>query len=134
MLALRKSYVVPVQTTSHRLTGLNYFLVVSATGALAAAVSATTGAAGVSTFGASTTGESVFAASLVSPSLLQATKATETIANAKITFFIFLFCLIFKNYNFQLIPGPVKGNPSFFSFFFRCFGLQMINNRINITG
>lgn len=133
MLVLRKSYVVPVKTTSHRLTGLNYFLVVSATGALAA-VSATTGAAGESTFGASTAGESVFAASLVSPSLLQATKATETIANAKITFFIFLFCLIFKNYNFQLIPGPAKGNPTFFSFFFRCFGLQMIDKRINITG
>lgn len=133
MLVLRKSYVVPVKTTSHRLTGLNYFLVVSATGALAA-VSATAGAAGVSTTAGATAGESVFAASLVSPSLLQATKATETIANAKITFFIFLFCLIFKNYNFQLIPGLVKGNPTFFSFFFRCFGLQMIDKRINITG
>lgn len=85
-----KSYEVPVKTTSYLLTGCNYFLVESATGAFAAAVSVTTGAAGLSTFGVSTTGESAFGVSVVS-ALLHATKATETIANAKITFFIFGF-------------------------------------------
>lgn len=30
------------------------------------------------------------------------------------------------------IPGSAKGNPSFFNFFFRCFGLPISNNRINI--
>lgn len=30
------------------------------------------------------------------------------------------------------IPGSVKGNPVFFNFFFRCFGLPISNNRINI--
>lgn len=30
------------------------------------------------------------------------------------------------------IPGSEKGNPSFFNFFFRCFGLPISNNRINI--
>ncbi len=30
------------------------------------------------------------------------------------------------------IPGSGKGNPTYFNFFFRCFGLQTCNNRINI--
>lgn len=30
------------------------------------------------------------------------------------------------------IPGSGKGNPTFFNFFFRCFGLPISNNRINI--
>jgi hypothetical protein len=51
---------------------------------------------------------SVVVSDVLSP-LLQAAKLTETIANAKITFFIFLICLIFKNYNFRyLYPDRQK--------------------------
>jgi hypothetical protein len=70
--------------TSNRLTGVDYFLVVSATGALVVSATGAGAGAGVSTFGESTAGVSAF----FSP-LSQAAKDTETIANAKITFFIF---------------------------------------------
>jgi hypothetical protein len=75
----------PVMATSNLLTGFDYFLVVSATGALVVSATGAGAGAGVSTFGESTAGVSAF----FSSPLLQAAKATETIANAKITFFIF---------------------------------------------
>jgi hypothetical protein len=75
----------------------NYFLVESAT--ILAAESTTVLAAESTTAGAagavSTAGESVFGAS-DSEFPLQAAKDTDTIAKAKITFFIFLICLNFK--------------------------------------
>ena len=79
-----KIFMTGIKTNNRPVT--NYFLVVSATGAFAA-VSTTGAAFAVSTTAGATTVVS-FVASLVSP-LLQATKDTDTIANAKITFFIF---------------------------------------------
>jgi hypothetical protein len=68
----------------------NYFLVVSATGALV--VSAAGAAAAVSTTaGASTLVVSAAGVSSVFAPSLQATNDTDTIAKAKITFFILCF-------------------------------------------
>ena len=73
--------------------GSDYFLVESGVAVLAAvsgvagAVAAVSGAAGA---GVSTAGVSVFG-SVDSPELLQAANDTDTIAKAKITFFILCF-------------------------------------------
>jgi hypothetical protein len=68
--------------------GTNYFLVVSATGAL---VVSTAGAAVVSTAGAGVTAVVSAAGVSVFEESLQAAKDTDTIAKAKITFFILCF-------------------------------------------
>lgn len=73
--------------------GSDYFLVVSGVAVLAAVsgvavLAAVSGVAGAT--GVSTAGESAFG-SVDSPELLQAAKDTDTIAKAKITFFILCF-------------------------------------------
>jgi len=109
-LSKENLYIVPVRTQAKRITGFNYFLVVSATGAVVES-GAVTGAVVESGAGVTVSVAGVSSA-FFSPSL-QAAKDTDTIANAKITFFIFLICLIFKNYNLIFIPELEKGNPTF---------------------
>jgi len=86
---LLKNLITDIKTSY--LPDTNYFFKVSIV--VVTVVSLTTVV--VSTEGVTTVDVSlVVVVSFLSPSL-QATKATVTIANAKITFFI-LFCLIFK--------------------------------------
>jgi len=89
---------------------LNYFVASAAGAAGAAVVSTATGVVVSTATGATTV---VSTAGAVSSPPLQAAKDTDTIARAKITFFIFLVFLIFKNYNLIFIPKITKGNPIF---------------------
>ena len=86
MIACQKKNLYKVRLNNQQsITGFNYFATAGES-TLTAGESTITGAgAGVSTFGESTAGVSVF-----SP-LLQAAKVTETIAKARITFFILCF-------------------------------------------
>jgi hypothetical protein len=89
MIACQKKFFIKSENPSAtKLKVANYLATAgeSTTGAATAGES-TTGAAGA---GVSTAGESTFGAS-VSEALLQAAKDTDTIANAKITFFILCF-------------------------------------------
>ena len=84
MIACQKKNLYKVRLNNQQsITGFNYFATAGES-TLTAGESTITGA-GVSTFGESTAGVSVF-----SP-LLQAAKVTETIAKARITFFILCF-------------------------------------------
>ena len=86
MIACQKKNLYKVRLNNQQsITGLNYFATAGES-TLTAGESTTTGAGtGISTFGESTTGVSV------SVPLLQAAKVTETIAKARITFFILCF-------------------------------------------
>ena len=87
MIACQKKNLYKVWLNNQQsITGFNYFATAGESTLTAGESTAGAGAgAGVSTFGESTTGVSV------SPPLLQAAKVTETIAKARITFFILCF-------------------------------------------